>query len=271
MHRKTSVVVWFCVFAYAITWVAVSPLVARGLGLYEGAFPAWWHALGAVGPVAAAFLAARIGGGARLQRWLAGVTRWRISGGWWAVAVGSPIALLTAAVLVAWTVTGDWPGGTLSSGAGTDPALWAGLLVVSLAYGLGEEPGWRGFLLPTLMERHTPRVATFFVAAIWAAWHAPFFAYRFDFDGPGTVVGFFIAMLAGAYWLSFLYIRTGGSVPAVAAWHVMWDVVNLVGAEMSSLVVAMLNALMMVLGFAVVFLRGPWTAGRSEIRPPATG
>jgi hypothetical protein len=40
---------------------------------------------------------------------------------------------------------------------------------------------------------------------------------------------------------------------------------------MSSLVVAMLNALMMVLGFAVVFLRGPWTAGRSEIRPPATG
>lgn len=272
MHRKTAAVVWYCVLAYAITWLGVSPLVARGLGLYDGAFPEWWHALGAAGPVVAAFLAAGIGGGrAGRRRWLSALTRWRISGGWWGVAVGSPVALLIAAVLAAWAVTGEWPGHALSTASAAGPASWTGLAVVSLAYGLGEEPGWRGFLLPTLMERHTPRVATFFVAVIWAVWHAPFFAYRFDFDGPGTVVGFFIAMLAGAYWLSFLYIRTGGSVPAVAAWHVMWDVVNLVGAEMSSLVVAMLNALMMVLGFAVVFLREPWADSRPDSGRAPTG
>jgi membrane protease YdiL (CAAX protease family) len=256
------------VLAYAITWLGVSPLVARGMGLYAGAFPAWWHALGAVGPLAAALLAARLAEGREgFGAWLARLTRYRIPVRWWLVAVGSPVALLGTAVLVAWAVTGTWPGATLSAASATDPGLWTGLLVVSLAYGVGEEPGWRGFLLPALMERRSPRTATFFVAVIWAAWHIPFFTYRFDFEGPGTVVGFFVAMLAGAYWLSFLYLRTGGSVPAVAAWHVMWDVVNLVGGEMSNLVVGLLNASMMVLGFAVLFAHEPWSAAAGDHTP----
>lgn len=267
MARKTSAVALYCVLAYAITWLGVSPLVARGLGLYGGRLPEWWHALGAAGPVTAALLTARMAGGRDgLHRWLAGVKRYRIGTRWWLVAVGSPVALLVGATLVAWAVTGAWPGAGLAS-TSASPSVWTGLLVVSFAYGLGEEPGWRGFLLPTLMERHSARKATLFVAVIWAAWHIPFFAYRFDFEGPATVVGFFTAMLAGAYWLTFLYLRSGGSVPAVAVWHLVWDVVNMVAAQMSDLVVGVLNALMMVLGFAVLFLHDPWARGAPDSAP----
>ena len=104
-----------------------------------------------------------------------------------------------------------------------------------------------------------------FLAAAWAGWHVPFFAYRYDFAGPMTVVGFLVSMLAGAFWLTFLYMRTGGSVPAVASWHVMWNVVNLGLEGASDLVIGVMNAGVMVLGFAVVPFLGPPPPGK----PPA--
>jgi uncharacterized protein len=38
---------------------------------------------------------------------------------------------------------------------------------------LGEELGWRGWLLPALAARTTRLRATVFVAAVWGVWHAP--------------------------------------------------------------------------------------------------
>ena len=124
------------------------------------------------------------------------------------------------------------------------------LLVGSLAYGLGEEPGWRGWLQPYLQARHSPFKATLLLAPIWAAWHAPFFFYRFEFEGAVTVVGFFIGLLAGAFWLAFLYNSTK-SVKVVALWHVLWNVANISLAAISSTAVGVLNALMMILGFGI--------------------
>jgi hypothetical protein len=65
-----------------------------------------------------------------------------------------------------------------------------------------------------------------------------------------------VGLLAGAFWLTFLFNSTGGSVKIVATWHVMWNVANLALAAVSSLSVAVLNALMMVLGFGVVLAWG---------------
>lgn len=53
-----------------------------------------------------------------------------------------------------------------------------GLLAAHLALqvvvvALGEELGWRGWLLPTLAARMTRLRATVAVAAIWGVWHAP--------------------------------------------------------------------------------------------------
>jgi membrane protease YdiL (CAAX protease family) len=49
----------------------------------------------------------------------------------------------------------------------------AGVLVVS-ALALFEEVGWRGFLLPRLIETMGTRKAIAAVSAIWALWHTPF-------------------------------------------------------------------------------------------------
>lgn len=245
-------------FAYAITWLAVSPLVAEALGLLGVSVPDGWHAFGALGPAAGAYLAARFGGGRDAVRDLTrAAMRFRIPLRWWLVALGSPIGLLAIAVVAARVATGNWDVAGFLDGAAARGSWWLAVAVPSLAYGIGEEPGWRGFLLPTLMRRRSALTATLITAAVWAAWHAPFFTYRYDFSGPGTVVGFFVAMAAGALWLTFLYLSTGGSLPAVAAWHAVWNLVNFAAAEMSALTVGILNAGMMVLGFGVLLAVGP--------------
>lgn len=51
---------------------------------------------------------------------------------------------------------------------------WSALLALNLMLGpLGEELGWRGFLLPTLVARQGPLKAALTVGAVWALWHLP--------------------------------------------------------------------------------------------------
>jgi hypothetical protein len=87
------------------------------------------------------------------------------------------------------------------------------------------------------------------------AWHTPFFFYRFDFEGPVTIVGFFVGLLAGAFWLAFLYNSTS-SVWIVAVWHVLWNVANIALAVVSATAVGILNGIMMALGVGVAAVWG---------------
>ena len=133
----------------------------------------------------------------------------------------------------------------------------------SVLYGLGEEPGWRGWLLPYFQRRRGAVSSTLLLAVIWAGWHAPFFAYRFELGGTAMIVGFFIGLLAGAFWLTFVFNSTGGSVWVVAIRHVLWNVSNFLAAAVSDTLLGVLNALRMVLGFGVaaVWGRKSLTAG----------
>ena len=246
----------FIALAYGITWVLVAPLVLAALGLLP-ALPSWLHGLGALGPVLAAYLSPRERGGYEAAG------EGRLSPAWTAAALATP-ALFAGAALAAAGAQGEPLVAPLLSAAG-QPEWLIGLVTGSLLYGLGEEPGWRGWLQPKLQERHTIVVATLLLAPVWALWHLPFFVYRFDFQGPVTVVGFFVGLVAGAFWLAFLYDATR-SVWVVAVWHVLWNVANIALAAVSATAVGVLNGLMMVLGYgtAVALVRR-----ERRLRPPA--
>jgi membrane protease YdiL (CAAX protease family) len=52
--------------------------------------------------------------------------------------------------------------------------LWVGvLLFVTLIPGFGEEFGWRGYLLPHLVQQISARKAVLVHAVVWWAWHQP--------------------------------------------------------------------------------------------------
>lgn len=252
--------------AYVITWLGVSPLVAADLGLI-GPAPASLHALGALGPITAALLVA---GRTGMYRQLLRNTFLQLPPlAWLLVAVGSPVALLAVSALgIALWGTERLAWDHLAEQV-AQPGWWGGLIVASMVYGFGEEPGWRGVALPRLQERLPAWLATLVLSVLWAGWHTPMFFYRFDFEGAGNIVGFFISMLAGAFWLTFLYNSTRGSVMAVALWHTLWNVANLIAATLATPLVAVLNALMMVLGFSVL-LAGPRELSSSGARVRAS-
>ncbi len=246
----------FTLIAYAITWTVLLPSVLDGLGWTALGVPSWWHGFGAFGPLAAAYLMRRAENPrTRLRDLYRRQGQPNVGPAWVLLFMGTPLVFLVAGILVA-RLTGDPPAFGALLDAAARPAWLLNLAIASIAYGLGEEPGWRGWLLPRLQEGHGALAGTLVLSVIWAIWHVPFFAYRYDLMGAGMIAGFFIALMAGAFWLTFVFNSTGGSVWTVALWHLFWNFCNLVAAELSVTVVTVLNALMMVAGFAVVVVWG---------------
>ncbi len=91
------------------------------------------------------------------------------------------------------------------------------LLVGSLLQALGEEPGWRGYLQPKLLDRFRPLPATLVLFPVWWLWHLPSFLGRPDFGLP-QFLGFGLGILSAAIWLTFLWQRTRSILMAVL-WH----------------------------------------------------
>ncbi len=257
----------FVALSFAITWILVSPLVLSGLGLVAWRVSPHWHVLGALGPIGAAFIVTfPVAGRGGLTDLLARMGRWRVGLPWLLAGVASPLALLVVAVVGVRVASGAWPdAGAL---AGRDAVWWLGGLAAALAYGVGEETGWRGFLLPRLQARRSALAATALLTLAWAAWHVPMFAYRFDF-GVVEVVGFFVGLFAGAVWLTALYNGSGGSVFVVAAWHATWNVVNILALPVSMAVVATMSTLVMVAAVVVVVVWGPRRLAPGEGCPTA--
>jgi membrane protease YdiL (CAAX protease family) len=211
----------YCILAYAITWLLVSPLVAAAWGIFAAPAPAW-HVLGAFGPVSAALIVTAIVGGKQgMRSFAARLAQWQVAPGWWLLAF-SPLLLFAIAAAVLRIVNGNWPG---FGHIWHDPALVLSWLA-GVVYGFGEEPGWRGFALPRLQERHNALAATLLLTVIWVCWHVPFFAYRFAFS-PTQFVGFAIGIAAGAIWLTCLYNGSGGSVLLAIVYHASLNAVYL--------------------------------------------
>ncbi|HVW84900.1 MAG TPA: CPBP family intramembrane glutamic endopeptidase, partial [Bryobacteraceae bacterium] len=94
------------------------------------------------------------------------------------------------------------------------PLFVAHLLLQFVFVGCGEELGWRGWLLPQLLTRYRPGVATSLVAGIWGFWHAPVLL---------TEVRLAVLFLFGVFGLSFLFTalwaRVHGNIFVLAAAH----------------------------------------------------
>ena len=227
MTRRARALTLYVSLAYLGTWLvwlpywvaAVSDASAPGAFLYYAA---------AFGPFVAAVVAESYERGLRGVRDLLGrLLDVRRAPGWVVVGVLSPLLLVPLAAIPVWMGTSAWPDwsqvGVTDRAPGLGPAMTWVLMVAS--YGVGEEVGWRGFLLPRLQAGRSALAATLLLVPIWAAWHLPTFWFREGYVGLGLVgtVGFLIGLAAGAVVLTALYNSSRGSILAVALWHGTWN------------------------------------------------
>jgi uncharacterized protein len=142
---------------------------------------------------------------------LARVSLWRFGLGWYAVA------LLGPGVLYALAITLDTPSGGPPL---TLPSLLAlvhgAMLTVALGLLAGsQEIGWRGFLLPRLLEHLSALEAGLVLGAVWAAWHLLLVGWVIQPSANMPLPAFTVFALASSVVLTWLYARTGSALPAV--------------------------------------------------------
>ena len=260
MSRRYPLATFFAL-AYGISWLLWAPLWLPAFGVDSLPTLPFHHALGALGPIAAAFLvsAAQSGpaGPADLLRRM-GLWRGRLV--WAAVALLAPFALLVLAVVGA-ALFGAQSVSLAGLGRSREfPQFSAlGFLAYNIvSFGYGEEVGWRGFALPRLQTRHTALVASLLLTLGWALWHIPLFFYRAGYTGMGAagVAGWFFSLLTGAVLLTWLYNESRGSILVVALFHAAIDVAFT--SDISSpFVVNAAGALITVWGIIVLVAAGP--------------
>jgi uncharacterized protein len=200
----------YLVLSFGIAWLLWLPIIlgADGLHLFAYSLPEHWIAIGTAGPIAAAFIAAKRSTG-----------RWLPSRFFPPAHAGRILALLVAPALI---LIPDVIPYIVATQPGTRHPAWScfsPLLVWINVLGgpLGEEFGWRGFLLPRLTARLGPTPATLILALIWTAWHLPLFLVHIWGHPP---LWFFLSLLTiASVFMTFGYNLTGGSILSAILAH----------------------------------------------------
>ena len=224
----------YFLIAFGLTWLLVTPIGASYQGWIGVTISGDWHFLGALGPLVGALV---VGRSQRARDFLsAGWVRWRVSP-WFYLAALSPLLFLAPAAVLVRLQEGAWPNvGVLADSDRLADGRWLmAMLVPALAYAVGEETGWRGFALPRLQALLTPFRATLLLAGIWVLWHTPFYLYRPGMEGsrPAEIVAQAVIIGLGAFFLTWLYNSTGGSILLVAIWHFTHSIVHIAAPEVS--------------------------------------
>ena len=180
--------IWYFALAYAFSWLfwLLSHLAGGTVGTVL-------IVIGAFGPMlAAAIIISRTGGS--VSEWLRSILRWRVSPAYYAYALGLPVLL---AVILNLTLAALGKQPDVSLVVERMPAYLQTLLLTAVIFGGQEEPGWRGFALPRLQQRHAPLIATLILGLGWGIWHVPLY-------GPAG----FVVPLVLAFYYTWLYNKT---------------------------------------------------------------
>lgn len=224
--RLGRAVAVFVVVTFGFTWLTTLPLVLTP----PGAVMPWYLYLGSAGPAlgaVAATLVLRPSGG--LDGWARRTFSFTGIGRALIVAVVSIVLYVGVGLLVEQLTTGSVE--RLSSFGLTTELPGAPAAVVLLIWvitsGVGEETGWRAWLMPTLTARLGFAAAALLVAGVWMAWHAAQFLFNPGFRGMGrAVIGWAFALVAGSFWLGWLARLGGWSIIPVVLWHGGFDLLT---------------------------------------------
>jgi membrane protease YdiL (CAAX protease family) len=82
-----------------------------------------------------------------------------------------------------------------------------------------EEVGWRGFLLPKLLERYHPFRATLVLIPIWAVWHWPLWLLPGLPHKYWPFACFFLIVAALSFLFTWLHLNARGSILIAILFH----------------------------------------------------
>lgn len=213
MEYSRNRVLIFIILAYAILWQVniVAPLVIFLLG--EGVLFRIFLHLAGFGPFIAALILIKRDKDYQLnETYIYKLKNFKVDPKWYIVAVGIPtITYLILRIVQIYF-------GNESSVFETGLFSLGFPLFISISLsGIKEEPGWRGYLLPSLTDRFSIINSSIIVGILWAFWHFPL--YIFGSRPIGQFPQFIFTLVSLSFIYSWLYIQTE-SIPIVSIFHI---------------------------------------------------
>jgi membrane protease YdiL (CAAX protease family) len=209
----------FLAISYIFTWLVWLPgILASNEIIPEIPWPPLFG-IGASGPLAAAVAVTyKEGGWEQVRAWLRQGFRKKINPVWWALIITLP--LLTPFISLS---IFRLAGGQIAELLILEKPwiiLPTFLLMVTLGGGQ-EEFGWRGFLLPRLLERFQPWQADLILIPTHALWHLPLFfiTYTVQFQYPFWL--FLVFGIGFTPLINLIFRKTGGSILAAVLFHAL--------------------------------------------------
>ncbi|MFC7251485.1 CPBP family intramembrane glutamic endopeptidase [Halomicroarcula sp. GCM10025324] len=265
---------WFVGLTLVLSLAIYIPVIASAHGWIGVAVPPGLSALAIFTPaVVAIVLHVYDNGIGGLRTAFRPLITWRFGLRWWTVVLGlAPVmlGLKHAAYLSLGGALKPAPAAQLDGPLGL--AIVPIALLVTLFLSMGEELGWRGYLLPLLQTRFGAAIASFVLGVCWFAWHIPLQFVPGDANSGFPLPLWGLSIVATAFVYTWLFNNTGGSVLAVTLFHGLFNTLgpfialhpSVTGNPLSAYVLAGVNVT-----FAVIILALYGTA--SFTRPQKTG
>lgn len=99
------------------------------------------------------------------------------------------------------------------------------LILTSLVGGGNEEPGWRGYLTPLLMNRFKPVITCIMVGIIWVCWHLPLYFLKSWSGGDQPIFLFILYAIPLSMILTWLYYKSKLSIIPAMLLHSATNIV----------------------------------------------
>jgi membrane protease YdiL (CAAX protease family) len=275
----------YFILAFAITW--------GGVLLLGGAFPNTKEEFASLqprfipavlgGPSVAGMLLIAVLYGARGFRELAQrISRWRVSAGWYAIAlVVGPLVLIGVMLALSAFSEGFLPSIFL---APDKVSLLIGGIVAGLVVGFFEELGWTGFAIPRLRLRYGVFATGLIVGVLWGGWHvflnAIYVSRAYSAGLPPTLfvaargLGDMLGLLpAFRVLMVWVYDRTGSLLvvmlmhAGLTATTIITDAPGMAGAGIVVYDIVSALAMWAVVGIAALALRGEFSRSMAVGQP----
>ena len=219
---------WWTVFAavsFVVACLDVSSLLtgdAITAGLLATSRPVGLSVVGVASTLVAATAAGFIAGtvGCSRNARLNSLLDWNVPTRWLLVALFLPASWMLLGLGITW-----FKGEPIDAIRAGVPALtWALFVLRSLLFTLfvvaiGEEAGWRGWMLPELQKRYSPLLSSILLGIVWGLWHFPLFLNGQYSQEPILVFAKAGACAFLAILFTWLYNRSAGALLLAVVLH----------------------------------------------------